>query len=565
MVFSDYGRLIGMLGRTRKLKTILMILLVIYLCLNIYSSSRSIIQNQAQTALLNRVLNKPLCVAHQEAIQRLRRLTKDLNYVRMAVDRDIAMAKIIDGHSDNLRKLLREIEIITRTDVDDETRGLLGEDQPKASAVVCPEVYRGSIHGYPFYRQGFETEECSFKKDMREHVSLIFDDVVVTDKAVDKATNFSHHTGLTGTVTTVTAFLTFFDSVYRLFPRIRTHFILGKNWNQRTYNEIKERTASNVFASFHSLRHNAYSKAELLQNIIDEVDTNYVLIAPSLTHFTNDVNLERLLRVLSTRENIFVAGGSSRNLTGYWSNGCLQMQLKNYTLAYKSGYHHSFAECLVCDYLSGPFMAKVTPLKQIGFHLRGKHGLYRDFFLRIKQRHSSVHPGLGHGGGTAVVSCPDVMFHTQVPQVTDKELVDFANKQDIKKIVEADGRVRWFGCRRGIKHRKGEKCPVKSGLAVPPCCLENLADAIKYVMEQCEMNNATCELQEGTLLGAVKLNKVLPWERDADITFLTADFPKLVKLGDVFHQQGYGIVEISKYDFWAVTEQKQRRRQLNVD
>ena len=545
MLFSDYGRLIGMLGRTRKLKTILVVLLVIYLCLNIYSSSRSIIQNEAQTALLKRVLNKPLCVAHHETIQRLRRLTKDLNYVRMAVDRDVAMARIIDGHSDNLRKLLREIEIITRTDVDDETRGQLGEDQPKASAVVCPEVYRGSIHGYPFYRQGFETEECSFKKDMKEHVSLIFDDVVVTEKAGDKATNFSHRTGLTGPVT---GFLAFFDSVYRLFPRIRTHFILGKNWNQRSYNEIKEKTASNVFASFHSLRNSAYSKAELLKNIIDEVNTNYVLIAPSLTHFTNDVNLERLLRVLSTRENIFVAGGSFRNLTGYWSNSCLQMQLKNYTLAYKSGYHRSFAECLVCDYISGPFMAKVAPLKQIRFHLDSKHGLYRDLFLRIKQTYSSLHPGLGHGGRTAVVSCPDVMFHTQVPQVTDEELVDFANKHDIKKIVEADGRVRWFGCRRGIKHRKGEKCPVKSGLAVPPCCLENLGDAIKFVMEQCDRNNATCELQEGTLLGAVKLNKVLPWERDADITFLTADFPKLVKLGDVFHQEGYGIVEISKCD-----------------
>ncbi len=88
---------------------------------------------------------------------------------------------------------------------------------------------------------------------------------------------------------------------------------------------------------------------------------------------------------------------------------------------------------------------------------------------------------------------------------------------------------------------------MKSGLVVPPCCLENIADAIKFVMEQCGRNNITCELQEGTLLGAVKLNKVLPWERDADITFLTADFPKLVKIKDVFTRQGYVVHDIRKY------------------
>jgi len=127
-------------------------------------------------------------------------------------------------------------------------------------------------------------------------------------------------------------------------------------------------------------------------------------------------------------------------------------------------------------------------------------------------------------GGTAEVTCPDVVFRTQHSPELDEELANFANKHNIKKIVEADGTMRWFGCRRGPKHRNGGKYPLKSGLAVPPCCLENIADAIKFMMKQFGKNNTTCELQEGTLLGAVKLNKVLPWERDADITFVTADF-----------------------------------------
>ena len=565
MLFSNYGdfkkkdrarpaakkqdrsirRLIGMLGHQRKLKTILLVLLVIYLSMNIYYTSRSIIQNEAQIALLKKVLNKPLCVAHEKIIHRLRRLTKDLNYVRMSVDRDVAMARIIDDHSDNLRKLLREIELITSTNVDDERRKRLGEEEPRVSTVVCPEVYRGSIHGYPFYRQGFETEECSLKEDMKEHVTLIFDDVVVTKT-----------TGKTGEVS---RFFEFLDSVYRLYPGIRTHFILGKKWNQRSFDAIKDKATSNLYtkASFYYLKESVFSKGELLQNIIDGLNTDYVLIAPSLTHFTDNINLERLLRVLSTRENVLFAGGSSRNLTGHWTNGCFQTQLRNYTLTYKSGYYHSFAECMVCDHLSSPFLAKTSALKVIGFRLTGEYGIYRDLFLRINDQYSRSHPGLGQGG-TAVVSCPDVMFHVQSPQAKDEGLADFAKKHEIKKIVEADGRNRWFGCRRGINHRNGEKCPIKSGLAVPPCCLENLADAIKFIMDQCGKNNASCELQEGTLLGAIKLNKVLPWERDADITFLTADFPKLVKIKDVFIRKGYAVNNISKYNV------KEPSRPLNL-
>lgn len=48
------------------------------------------------------------------------------------------------------------------------------------------------------------------------------------------------------------------------------------------------------------------------------------------------------------------------------------------------------------------------------------------------------------------------------------------------------------------------------------------------------------------LLGVVKLNKVLFWERDVDIIFLMEDFLKLVKIKDVFIGKGYVIYDICK-------------------
>ncbi|XP_022798874.1 uncharacterized protein LOC111336948 [Stylophora pistillata] len=459
----------------------------------------------------------------------------------MSVDRDIAMAKIIDGHYDNLRQLLREIEFITSSDVDSEDgRRRSSEDQVKKSQIVCPEVYKGSTYGYPFYRKGFQTEECSVKRDINELVTLIFDEVVLTTETGDQMGDFTH----TGRMN---RFFTFLESVYRLHQGIRAHFILGRSWNQHEIDTLRGNLTFDLRTkiSIQSLRNYAFSKGELLQHIIDDIKTQYILIAPSLTRFTNDINLERLLRVLSTHENTLFAGGSVRNRTGHWSHGCLQTQLKNYTLTYKSGYYRSFSECLVCDFISGPFMAKTSVLKEFGFQSRGDGGIFQELFLRVKDRFFNSHLGLGHSR-TSVVSCPDVMFHWQPFPVLDKDLVNFAKKHSIKKIVEADGKVRWFGCRRAVKHREGEKCPSRSGFVVPPCCLENLADAIKFVMEQCERNNITCELQEGTLLGAVKFNKVLPWERDADIAFLTADFPRIVKIKDAFTRQRYVVREIKK-------------------
>ena len=76
-----------------------------------------------------------------------------------------------------------------------------------------------------------------------------------------------------------------------------------------------------------------------------------------------------------------------------------------------------------------------------------------------------------------------------------------ARKWDVKKWVESDGRVRWYGCRGDHIQDKPSSCSRKKGLAVPPCDLENLADAIKFVMRECENARVYCELHEGSMLG----------------------------------------------------------------
>ena len=48
------------------------------------------------------------------------------------------------------------------------------------------------------------------------------------------------------------------------------------------------------------------------------------------------------------------------------------------------------------------------------------------------------------------------------------------------------------------------------------------------IFDACEAVEAICELQEGTLLGAVKFGTILPWERDADVMVHSKHVEKLV-------------------------------------
>ena len=93
------------------------------------------------------------------------------------------------------------------------------------------------------------------------------------------------------------------------------------------------------------------------------------------------------------------------------------------------------------------------------------------------------------------------MFNIYPREIPDDKFTGLARKWEVKKWVDSDGRVRWYGCRRGHSHTNSGACSFNTGLGVPPCDLENLADAIKFVMKECEDAGLFCELQEGTLLG----------------------------------------------------------------
>jgi len=72
------------------------------------------------------------------------------------------------------------------------------------------------------------------------------------------------------------------------------------------------------------------------------------------------------------------------------------------------------------------------------------------------------------------------------------------------------------------------------------CCHETLLETLDFIVKQFEENDISYFLTFGTLLGAVREHKFIPWDEDIDIGIMLDDLPKALKLSQVFQKEGFG-------------------------
>lgn len=58
---------------------------------------------------------------------------------------------------------------------------------------------------------------------------------------------------------------------------------------------------------------------------------------------------------------------------------------------------------------------------------------------------------------------------------------------------------------------------------MPPCCRQKLNNILALVDKFCRMWNLSYVLDSGSVLGAVKMSGVIPWDIDGDIVYLKKD------------------------------------------
>lgn len=362
------------------------------------------------------------------------------------------------------------------------------ETQP--SKHICGETYKGTTYGYPFFYKGFETLNCSNSTPIEQIVTVILyhkhENIFNLETILKGISNYNKHLKV----------------------------VIGTN------EEIK-------ISPLNTVKVIVYPKSEsdgnILNSLIKNVKTEYTLIVRNITIFNIDAKLDRLIREIESL-NVTVAAGASRDQRGHWKLGCYQTAFKNYSLAYTEGYDESLHECIFCDYVDASFITKTDTLLKTGFDVKMNGvSVFQDYFLRLSEsKHESV-------------VCADSMFymHKQKRSNDENDWKQFSRKWQLYRMqfsTEVDVK---FSCDYSYRCFNG------LGFTVTPCCLQELADMVKFIMETCEKYDIICELQEGTLLGAVKLHTVLPWERDADLTFLTANFTAFAKLNKYIRKKYY--------------------------
>ena len=393
-------------------------------------------------------------------------------------------------------------EIVNRLDNRLQPANITSETVSKDGSVdVCPEEFKGGT-----FRNatGWVITDCTNAKPIGSVISILVDTVAYPKKDENNAEKVLK--GITETYPTVQVYLTArSDQVmeaakkYKNTDAVKVHHAnLGKGWNM----------------------------------LIRKVSTPYVLVARDVFHFTWLTQLERQIRVVSQIPNVGVVGGSYRNFSGHWKAGCVQTTLKNYVLEYQEGYYHSKNECMFCDYLQGPFVAK-TKLLKFDESLPNEV-IFEDWFLRVVEH------------GNLIMSCPDAMYFTtdysSYSKRTDNNVwKPLAKKWELNRVFLPQGVKHSFSCKD-----IGFKCDAQSAL-LPVCCQEEYADALSFVQKFADTHNVTFELDAGSLLGGVKFNGLLPWDLDGDIKVLLSDFEIFSKTETVdhFRKNGY---ELNEYE-----------------
>ena len=404
------------------------------------------------------------------------------NTVKMEM-RNIKTKEYLEQAKESLEQIQHDMKSMLHRDATEEMYILQGEDnsekakileastrtQQSAADTVCPEVYvKGKGKASYFALDSRCSRESKYQVGRQvtiaiNLVSYMNEPMLDISKVVQRIKNL-------------------FPNMALVIALPKGAELQNKDLFTRTFHFTESNPAGNIW-----------------NTLFESSITSHILVARDLLEFDSDAQLERLLREMENL-GVSIAGGAIKTpINGHWTHGCHQMAHKNYSLIFKSGYHHSQHDCLYCNYMEGPFLAKTEFLQDNRFNeYLPENLMFYDFFLSISKKHF-----------TSIV-CPDSMFNVRNKSVIfpRKQLLPLAKKWQLNKLVTPSGQSFSFTCKESglAKTKKGLlsllwKSPRETGLSVPPCKLQMLSDHVKFIMGLCKEHHLICELNTGTVLG----------------------------------------------------------------
>ena len=382
---------------------------------------------------------------------------------------------------------------------------------------VCDEKYLGTTHGYPLYKSGFVTDKMGCQNPERQKIEDLVTILLNFVPYEEYELTSQNVTEIIGQIT---------DLVPNVKVKIATRLELDNS-----YENVLVIGADKLPIDF--------TPGIIWNKLLHDINTPYVFLGVDLLRFDEFINFERMVRkteerlrdrsvnlcvLLQIREmevqNVDLVSGATRLLSSQkWDLNCYQMSHENYQLKLVEGYRQSTSEsCLVCDFAQGPIMARSKIFTDVKFSTRLRHqnALLLDLFWKVKYK-----------SGSHLLTCPDIMSNIRSYQIepTKKYFQEFAENYHIYDL-QLWNNVQFRYSYQDLKI----DCQKSPGIALSPACTEELYEALKSLFDLCDelQVGSICQMQEGTLLGAVKLSSILPWERDADVAVLSSHFHAVI-------------------------------------
>ncbi|XP_063245071.1 uncharacterized protein LOC134546287 isoform X2 [Bacillus rossius redtenbacheri] len=381
---------------------------------------------------------------------------------------------------------------------------------------VCGEEYTGGSHSYPFYQENFHVSpscDVTAKPPFHHLVTVLL-------HFADSSSSRDLLPRLQAILSGISSYRGGLPVVLALSPPVPEPV----SWLLSRHGNVTVRLVPTG------------SPAGRVWNLlVAGAGTPYVLLGRDLAHFSGFARLERLVHALaSASSTVRVAGGAFRNGTGHWRVGCYQASVSNYHLRYEEGYHHSWQDCMLCDAVAGPFVARTDHLRRLplgeGFN---SLTVFEHWFLHMRQL------------GVTAVACPDSMFFTAgedaVASPASAEShrsawLSLARQWELQYVTLPSGQEYAFSCEEA--KLSCNAFTVTQAYLLPPCCLSKVRQVFAALDEFATKHKLKYELDSGSVLGAVKVRGFMPWDIDGDVIFQGDGYATFYKYRKEILEQG---------------------------
>lgn len=255
------------------------------------------------------------------------------------------------------------------------------------------------------------------------------------------------------------------------------------------------------------------------RNVANYIKTKYMLVVPPGVMSLLQHEGFSLIKLLNKSKSDFLAVPVNNNMTK-----CLKLNLNllQWLIVYKITSNNSECNSIKGDH--GILMHTKT-LRKIGepFLLPFPEALYiqttslnlkvkliNTITLKIKEKNAQK---------------LDFTYKNQIQrQIMNKQL-------KIKKVIREDRTIEWYGCTRNTPRcfpNVINSIPeyINQGRWTPPCCLRVLRETVHHVFKILKDWNVTFWLEGGSLLGAMRMKDIIPWDYDVDIGIYQEDIDK---------------------------------------